>query len=175
MIPDHQAPAVLWPCHDTEAERARRSTRSATHRSRTVSRRRFQIHTRPGPTGCVPPIGCARGSHSGTVAAESPCARVRNDRVERWGSRVHDQPRDRGRLPRTHRIRNRLDHRGVASSVVIWHIRPGHATDRPERTRRALRLVAVAFLGLAVVLAVASLRELLVVRARARASWASRT
>jgi divalent metal cation (Fe/Co/Zn/Cd) transporter len=48
-----------------------------------------------------------------------------------------------------------------ASSVVIWHIRPGHATDRPERTRRALRLVAVAFLGLAVVLAVASLRELL--------------
>jgi divalent metal cation (Fe/Co/Zn/Cd) transporter len=48
-----------------------------------------------------------------------------------------------------------------ASSVVIWHIRPGHATDRPERTRRALRLVAVAFLGLAIVLAVASLRELL--------------
>jgi divalent metal cation (Fe/Co/Zn/Cd) transporter len=49
-----------------------------------------------------------------------------------------------------------------ASSVVIWHIRPGHATDRPDRTRRALRLVAVAFLGLAVVLAVASFRELLV-------------
>jgi divalent metal cation (Fe/Co/Zn/Cd) transporter len=48
-----------------------------------------------------------------------------------------------------------------ASSVVVWHIRPGHATDRPDRTRRALRLVAVAFLALGVVLAVASLRELL--------------
>lgn len=48
-----------------------------------------------------------------------------------------------------------------ASSVVVWHIRPGHATDRAARTRKALRLVAVAFLALAVVLAVASLRELL--------------
>lgn len=48
-----------------------------------------------------------------------------------------------------------------ASSVVVWHIRPGDATDRAARTRKALRLVAVAFLALAVVLAVASLRELL--------------
>ena len=47
-----------------------------------------------------------------------------------------------------------------ASSVVVWHIRPGHAADRPDRTRRALRLVAVAFLALGVVLAVASVREL---------------
>jgi divalent metal cation (Fe/Co/Zn/Cd) transporter len=48
-----------------------------------------------------------------------------------------------------------------ASSVVVWHIRPGHATDRAGRTRRALRLVAVAFLALAVVLAIASVRQLL--------------
>jgi divalent metal cation (Fe/Co/Zn/Cd) transporter len=48
-----------------------------------------------------------------------------------------------------------------ASSVVVWHLRPGHSTDRPERTRLALRLVAAAFGGLALVLAVASLRNLL--------------
>jgi divalent metal cation (Fe/Co/Zn/Cd) transporter len=48
-----------------------------------------------------------------------------------------------------------------ASSVVVWHIRPGDATDRPARTRKALRLVAVAFLVLAVILTVASIRELL--------------
>lgn len=47
-----------------------------------------------------------------------------------------------------------------ASSVVIWHVRPEHATDRPDRTRRALRLVAIAFAGLTVVLAIASIREL---------------
>ena len=48
-----------------------------------------------------------------------------------------------------------------ASSVVVWHIRPGHATDSAPRTRRALRLVAVAFLALALVLAVASIRDLI--------------
>jgi divalent metal cation (Fe/Co/Zn/Cd) transporter len=48
-----------------------------------------------------------------------------------------------------------------ASSVVVWHIRAGHATDRAARTRKALHLVALAFLALAVVLAVASLHELL--------------
>lgn len=47
-----------------------------------------------------------------------------------------------------------------ASSVVVWHIRPGHVVDRPERTRLALRLVAAAFLGLAVVLASASAHDL---------------
>ena len=47
-----------------------------------------------------------------------------------------------------------------ASSVVIWHVRPGHATDRPERTRLALRLVAVAFIALTIVLAAASINEL---------------
>ena len=47
-----------------------------------------------------------------------------------------------------------------ASSVVVWHIRPGHATEDAARTRRALRLVAAAFIGLAVVLAVVSIRDL---------------
>ena len=48
-----------------------------------------------------------------------------------------------------------------ASSVVVWHLRPGHATDRPDRTRLALRLVGFAFGALAVVLALASTRALL--------------
>jgi divalent metal cation (Fe/Co/Zn/Cd) transporter len=48
-----------------------------------------------------------------------------------------------------------------ASSVVVWHLRPGHATDRPERTRLALRLVAFAFAALSLVLAAAALRNLL--------------
>lgn len=48
-----------------------------------------------------------------------------------------------------------------ASLVVVWHIRPGHEADRPERTRRALRLVAVAFVTLAAVLAVLAARDLL--------------
>ena len=47
-----------------------------------------------------------------------------------------------------------------ASAVVVWHIRPGHEVDRPERTRLALRLVAAAFLGLAIVLAVVAVRDL---------------
>ncbi len=47
-----------------------------------------------------------------------------------------------------------------ASGVVVWHVRPGHETDRPDRTRRALRLVAGAFLALAVVLAFVSVRDL---------------
>jgi len=48
-----------------------------------------------------------------------------------------------------------------ASSVVVWHIRPGHEEDRPERTRLALRLVAGAFLALGVVLIAASLHDLI--------------
>ena len=47
-----------------------------------------------------------------------------------------------------------------ASSVVVWHVRPGHVTDHPDRTRRALRLVGFAFAGWAAVLAIASIREL---------------
>jgi len=51
-----------------------------------------------------------------------------------------------------------------ASLVVVWHVRPREATDRPERTRLALRLVAAAFVALAVVLCVAALRELVLGR-----------
>ena len=47
-----------------------------------------------------------------------------------------------------------------ASSVVVWHVRPGHDVDHPERTRKALRLVAVAFALLGAVLAVVSIRDL---------------
>lgn len=48
-----------------------------------------------------------------------------------------------------------------ASSVVVWHVRPGHDVDHPERTRKALRLVAVAFALLGAVLAVVSIRDLI--------------
>lgn len=51
-----------------------------------------------------------------------------------------------------------------ASAVIVWHIRPGHDTDSPERTRRALRLVAVAFVALAAVLATVAIRDLLIER-----------
>jgi divalent metal cation (Fe/Co/Zn/Cd) transporter len=51
-----------------------------------------------------------------------------------------------------------------ASSVVVWHIRPGHAIEDAARTRRALRLVAAAFIALAIVLAVVSIRDLVLGR-----------
>jgi divalent metal cation (Fe/Co/Zn/Cd) transporter len=47
-----------------------------------------------------------------------------------------------------------------ASGIVIWHMRPHTSHERVERERRALRLVAVAFLLLAVVLVSASVRDL---------------
>ena len=47
-----------------------------------------------------------------------------------------------------------------ASSVVVWHIRPSHHVDRPDRTRLALRLVAAAFLALALLLASVAVRDL---------------
>lgn len=47
-----------------------------------------------------------------------------------------------------------------ASAVVVWHLRPGHETDQPDRTRLALRLIAVAFLALAAVLSVAAINDL---------------
>ncbi len=47
-----------------------------------------------------------------------------------------------------------------ASSVVVWHLRAGHGADHPTRTRLALRLIALAFLVLAAVLAVAALNDL---------------
>ena len=47
-----------------------------------------------------------------------------------------------------------------ASLVVVWHIAPGHAVDNPQRTNVALRMVAVAFALLALVLLVVSVRDL---------------
>ena len=51
-----------------------------------------------------------------------------------------------------------------ASSVVVWHMLPGTDRDDPARTRRALKLVAVAFGALAVALAVAATRDLVTQR-----------
>jgi divalent metal cation (Fe/Co/Zn/Cd) transporter len=51
-----------------------------------------------------------------------------------------------------------------ASAVVVWHLRPHAETDAENRTRVALRLVATAFLALAVVLSVFAVRDLVVGR-----------
>lgn len=58
-----------------------------------------------------------------------------------------------------------------ASVVVVWHIAPGHAVDNPERTARALRLVAAAFALLAVVLAVLATRDLVTGRQSDESLW----
>ena len=47
-----------------------------------------------------------------------------------------------------------------ASLVVVWHLVPGHETDRPHRTRLALRLVGVAFGVLAITLALVAISDL---------------
>ena len=47
-----------------------------------------------------------------------------------------------------------------ASLVVVWHLVPGHETDRPHRTRLALRLVGVAFGVLAIALALVAISDL---------------
>jgi divalent metal cation (Fe/Co/Zn/Cd) transporter len=56
-----------------------------------------------------------------------------------------------------------------ASSVVVWHIRPGREEEDPKRTRLALRLVSAAFAALGLVLATASIHDLATGR-RAQAS-----
>ena len=56
-----------------------------------------------------------------------------------------------------------------ASSVVVWHLIPG--VDHPGRTKRALRLVAVAFAGLAVVLIAATTRDLATGRRPGESLW----
>lgn len=58
-----------------------------------------------------------------------------------------------------------------ASSVVVWHVRPGHEVDDPRRTRLALRLVGAAFLALSLVLAVVSVRDLVTGRRAGGSSW----
>lgn len=58
-----------------------------------------------------------------------------------------------------------------ASAVVVWHIRPGHEHDAPERTRLALRLVAVAFFILAIVLGTVAVRDLVTGRRAEESIW----
>jgi divalent metal cation (Fe/Co/Zn/Cd) transporter len=47
-----------------------------------------------------------------------------------------------------------------ASGVVVWHMRDPAQANHEARTRRALRLVSVAFYGLALFLAVVSIERL---------------
>jgi divalent metal cation (Fe/Co/Zn/Cd) transporter len=58
-----------------------------------------------------------------------------------------------------------------ASSVVVWHIAPGHAQDHPGRTARALRLVAIAFSVLAVTLFGVAVRDLATARHPGESPW----
>jgi divalent metal cation (Fe/Co/Zn/Cd) transporter len=58
-----------------------------------------------------------------------------------------------------------------ASFVVVWHLMPGHPVDHPKRTALALRLVAVAFAALAVVLAAMSIRDLVTGRRPDESPW----
>lgn len=58
-----------------------------------------------------------------------------------------------------------------ASSVVVWHLRPGHERDSPERTATALRLVGWAFAVLAATLLVAAVRDLVTARHPDESVW----
>ena len=58
-----------------------------------------------------------------------------------------------------------------ASGVIVWHLMPNHPIDHPERTARALRLVAVAFSGLATALAFAGVRDLVTGRQPDESPW----
>ncbi len=51
-----------------------------------------------------------------------------------------------------------------ASTVIVWHLRPGHEQASAARTARALHLVALAFLLLATALAFAATRDLVTQR-----------
>jgi divalent metal cation (Fe/Co/Zn/Cd) transporter len=58
-----------------------------------------------------------------------------------------------------------------ASSVIVWHLRPGHERDNPERTATALRLVGWAFAALAAALFVAGVRDLVTARHPDESVW----
>lgn len=58
-----------------------------------------------------------------------------------------------------------------ASSVVVWHLKPGHDEDHAGRTRLALRLTAIAFLVLAVVLTIAAVSDLASGRQAGESPW----
>ena len=58
-----------------------------------------------------------------------------------------------------------------ASSVIVWHLRPGHERDAPGRTAIALRLVGGAFAVLAVILASFAIRDLVTLRRPDESVW----
>jgi divalent metal cation (Fe/Co/Zn/Cd) transporter len=58
-----------------------------------------------------------------------------------------------------------------ASTVVVWHMRPRADIDNPVRTARALRLVAIAFAGLAAALLFAGARDLITMRRPDASPW----
>ncbi len=58
-----------------------------------------------------------------------------------------------------------------ASAVIVWHLRPGHEIDHPERTALALRLVSIAFAVLSVVLLTFSIRDLVTQRIPDESPW----
>ncbi len=58
-----------------------------------------------------------------------------------------------------------------ASSVVVWHLLPGHETDRPRRTRLALRLVSGAFGVLSIALAMVAISDLATGRRPDESPW----
>ena len=57
------------------------------------------------------------------------------------------------------------------SLVVVWHLAPRHQAERQARSPLALRLVAGAFLTLAVVLGVTALRDLVIGRRPGVSLW----
>jgi divalent metal cation (Fe/Co/Zn/Cd) transporter len=59
----------------------------------------------------------------------------------------------------------------AASLIVVWHVAPRHEVDDPPRTALALRLVAIAFLALAAVLAFTAARDLLTARRPGESLW----
>ncbi len=58
-----------------------------------------------------------------------------------------------------------------ASLVVVWHLRSTHAGDHADRTRRALRLTAAAFLVLAIALSGAAINDLTSGRRAGESLW----
>jgi divalent metal cation (Fe/Co/Zn/Cd) transporter len=58
-----------------------------------------------------------------------------------------------------------------ASSVIVWHLRPGHEEDSPQRTSLALRLVGYAFAALAFALATFAIRDLVTGRRPDESMW----
>ncbi|MEX1037404.1 MAG: cation transporter [Acidimicrobiia bacterium] len=58
-----------------------------------------------------------------------------------------------------------------ASMVVVWHLKPGVQPDLAQRTIRALRLVAVAFLVLGLALGATAVRDLISGRVAGESWW----